>query len=392
MKTMAKRNAAGNGSIRKKTITRNGKEYTYFEARYTLPGFGKQNQKTITGKTEAEVAKKLRAATSSVDNGKYIEPSKMNLGEWLDIWLKEYAGDIKPKTLISYEWHIKNHLKPALGSVKLTALAPHIIQTFYNGLQTGEHALSPKTIKNLHGVLHRALSQAVEIRYLNYNPAGACRLPRIVKAEIKPLEENNIIRLLDAIKGHQYETLYLVAVFTGMRQGEILGLSWDCINFQNGTIFIYRQLQKVKGVYGFETLKNGKTRTITPAPSVMEALKKLQRTQLKWQLTAGTAWQNKDDQLVFTNQLGCHLTHITVYNNFKRIMKSLGLPETRFHDLRHTYAVAALQSGDGVKVVQENLGHYAAAFTLDVYGHVTERAKKESAEHMERFIKGVRNP
>jgi integrase len=388
---MARRNAAGSGSIRKKTIIRNGKEYTYFEGRYTLPGFGKQNQKTITGKTEAEVAKKLRAITSSVDSGKYIEPSKMTLGQWLDIWVKEYAGDIKPKTLISYEWHIKSHLKPALGSVKLTALAPHIIQTFYNGLQKGENALSPKTIKNLHGVLHRALSQAVEIRYLNYNPAGACKLPRIIKTEIKPLEENDITRFLDAIKGHQYETLYHVGLFTGMRQGEILGLSWDCIDFQSGTIFIYRQLQKVKGVYRFETLKNNKTRTITPAPSVMEALKELRRTQLEWQLTAGTAWQNKD-HLVFTNQLGDHLTHITVYNNFKRIMKLLDLSETRFHDLRHTYAVMALQSGDDIKTVQENLGHHAAAFTLDTYGHLTERAKKESAERMERFIKGIKNP
>ena len=95
--------------------------------------------------------------------------------------------------------------------------------------------------------------------------------------------------------------------------------------------------------------------------------------------------------LVFTNEIGGHLTHGTVYKNFKRIISDLGLPEARFHDLRHSYAVAALQSGDDVKTVQENLGHHTAAFTLDVYGHVSERMKQESAARMEGFIKSVKN-
>ncbi|MFT9078440.1 tyrosine-type recombinase/integrase [Ethanoligenens sp.] len=101
-------------------------------------------------------------------------------------------------------------------------------------------------------------------------------------------------------------------------------------------------------------------------------------------------WDNPDN-LVFTNEVGGHLTHVTVYKNFKRIVKSLGLEEARFHDLRHTYAVASLASGDDYKTVQENLGHQTAAFTLNVYGHVTEKMKEQSAQRMEGFIKGITN-
>ncbi len=236
--------------------------------------------------------------------------------------------------------------------------------------------------------MHRALSQAVEIGYIKFNPASACKLPRVEKSEIKPLEEAQIAAFIQAIKGHQFETLYLVDVFTGMRQGEILGLTWDCVDFQGGTILISKQLQRVKGEYVFVSLKNDKARRISPAPSIMKALYDHRQAQIEQRFKAGAAWENTN--LVFTNELGRHLTHITVYSHFKRIAASIGVPEARFHDLRHTYAVAALQAGDDVKTVQETLGHHTASFTLDVYGHVSERMKKESAERMESFINGIK--
>jgi integrase len=127
----------------------------------------------------------------------------MKLDEWLDIWIKDYCRDIKPKTLVCYEANIKNNIKPALGSVRLQAIPTHEIQALYNRLP-----LAPKTIKNIHGVLHKALQQAVEIGYIKYNPSGACKLPRVVKAEIKPLEEDEIACFLDAIKGHEYENAF----------------------------------------------------------------------------------------------------------------------------------------------------------------------------------------
>lgn len=390
------RSAAGTGSILKKTVMRDGKEYTYWEARYTEgydPGTGKQIQRSITGKTQKEVAQKLKAATAAIDAGTYTAPSKMTVGEWLDIWQQDYLGSVKPRTLDSYRTTVETHLKPAFGSVRLDALATHDIQRFYNSLQKGQgpkQPLSPKTIRNVHGVLHKALQQAMELGYLRHNPATACKLPRVEKAEIKPLDSDAIEKFLAVAKGHPYESVYVVTLFTGMREGEVLGLTWDCVDFEKGVLTINKQLQKERkgtGAYHLVSPKNGKGRWITPAQTVMDVLRAQQRKQAEWKQLAGGAWE--DSGLVFTNQLGHHLSAQTVYLHFKKLATEAGYPNARFHDLRHSYAVVALQSGDDIKTVQENLGHHTAAFTLDVYGHVTEQMKQASAERMERFIKTV---
>ncbi len=378
------RNAKGAGMIRQRS---DGS----WEARYTAgrdPGTGKQIQKSVYGKTQKEVRKKLTEKLSQLDGGIYTEPSKITVSAWLDVWLAEYTGNIKERTHILYKGHINTHFKPALGAVKLSALtAPHI-QKFYNNLQR-ENGLSPKTIKNLHGILHKALQQAVEVGYLRFNPSDACKLPRAEKADIKPLEEQQIADFMKVVQGHALEALYIVDLFTGMRQGEIMGMTWDCVDFKNGTLHIYRQLQLIKGRYEFVTLKNDRPRKITPAPYVMKVLANRRKKQLEARLRAGELWE--DSNLVFTNETGRHLARQTVYKQFKNLVAEIGMPSARFHDLRHSYAVAALQSGDNVKTVQQNLGHHTAAFTLDVYGHVTESMRKESADRMEAFINGVSN-
>lgn len=387
---MAK-SAAGAGTIRKKTVTRKGKQYAYWEARYTVgydPGTGKQIQRSISGKTQKEVAQKLKAATAAIDSGTYQAPSKMTVGQWLDIWQKDYLGGVKPRTVDSYKSIIKNHLKPSMGAVKLENLTAHTIQHFYNGLK-----LSPKSVKNVHGILHKALQQAVSNKYIRFNPADACILPRVVKHEIKPLDETQIRLFLEAIKGHRYEYLYTVTLFTGMREGEVLGLTWDCVNLDKGTITINKQLQKVRGTGGEYQLvptKNSKGRNITLAPFVLSILKRVKAQQSMWKLHCGKYWEN-DTGLVFTDEWGNHLCAQTVYLHFKQIAASIGLPDARFHDLRHSYAVAAIRAGDDIKTVQENLGHATAAFTLDVYGHVTEQMKQASADRLENFIKAVSN-
>lgn len=393
------RNAAGTGSIRKKTVTRDGKEYTYWEARYTEgydPGTGKQIQRSVTGKTQKEVAQKLKAATAAIDAGTYIVPSKMTVGEWLDIWQQDYLGSVKPRTLDSYRTTVETYLKPAFGAVKLDALATHVIQRFYNSLQKGQgprQPLSPKTIRNVHGVLHKALQQAVELGYLRSNPATACKLPRVEKTEIKPLDSEAIEKFLEAAKGHPYESVYIVTLFTGMREGEVLGLTWDCVDFDKGTITINKQLQKERrgtGAYHLVSPKNGKGRKITPAQTVMDILRAQRQKQSDWKRFVGEAWEDSD--FVFTDQMGHHLSAQTVYLHFKKLAAKAGYPNARFHDLRHSYAVAALQSGDDIKTVQENLGHHTAAFTLDVYGHVTEQMKQDSANRMEQYIKRISKP
>ena len=390
------KNAAGAGTIRKKIVKRNGKEYTYWEARYTTgfdPGTGKQIQKSVTGKTQKEVAQKLRQITNEIDSGTYQEPHRMTVGEWMDIWTSEYLGNIKPWTAVKYRSSIETHIKPALGAIRLDALTPPMIQHFYNEAgkeHDGKPGLAPKSIKNLHGVFHKALQQAVDVGYIHANPTNSCKIPRVVKPEIEPLDAEEITLFLEAIKGHRFEDLYIVSLFTGMRRGEICGLKWDCVDFDRGTICVKRQLQKVPGTRSdmeLTTTKNGKSRTITPAASVMALLKRHRADQRTLRLQAGPAWN--ENNFVFCNEFGEPLSAHTVYNNYKRIVASIGIPASRMHDLRHSYAVAAIMSGDDIKTVQENLGHATAAFTLDRYGHVTEQMRQASAERMERFIKSV---
>lgn len=196
----SKKGAAGIGTIRKKTVTRNGKDYIFWGARYTVgfdPGTGKQVQKSISGKTQKEVRQKLQAATSAIAAGTYVAPCKMTLGQWLDIWKAEYLGGVKPLTLKDYYIQIDAHIKPALGAVRLDGLEPHMIQRFYNTMSDREgNPLSPKTIKNVHGVLHKALQQAIANGCIAQNPSSACVLPKVQKPEIKPLEPSEIALFL----------------------------------------------------------------------------------------------------------------------------------------------------------------------------------------------------
>ena len=348
MAKQAKRNAQGAGTIRQRPDGR-------WEARYTLgrdPGTGKQVQKSIYGSTQAEVRKKLQAVSVDIDNGIYTESSKMTVGQWLDIWLDEYTGNLKPYTIELYRGQCKNQLKPHIGAVKLTALKAPAIQKMYNALYKGtgiENGLSAKTIRNIHGVLHKALGQAVKLGYIRHNPSENCTLPRVAKKEVHPLDDTGIKAFLAACEKEQYKTLYILTLFTGMRQGEVLGLTWDNVDLEAGLITVSKQLQrkrnpdqeeKGKGIYYFSTLKNNKPRTVAPAPFIMQMLKSHKKTQTAQRLKAGAVWGNGDplnDNLVFTDEVGQHLKHKTVYKHYKAIVKGIGLENARFHDLRHPY-------------------------------------------------------
>ncbi|MCL2828892.1 MAG: site-specific integrase [Oscillospiraceae bacterium] len=394
---MPKRNANGSGMIRKREDGR-------WEARYTVgrdPGTGKQVRKTIYGKSQEEVRKKLTQVTAAIDDGVYVEPSRMTVKAWLDIWLAEYMGDKKYLTVKGYKAQCKTHIKPALGAIKLSALKPHDIQKFYNALgnrSDGKKPLASKSIRNVHGIFHKALAQAVSLGYLKQNPADVVTLPKVTKKEIQPLTDAQVSNFIKAVEKDDYSTLFKVIIFTGLRESEALGLTWDNIDYEIGSITVNKQLQKrplADGGFVFAPLKNNKTRLLTPAPYVMALLKTHESTQKVARLKAGSAWQGwqseKDRQtaLVFTNELGRHLIHNTVYAHFKKIAREIEVPNTCVHDLRHTYAVISLQSGDDPKTVQENLGHHTAAFTLDVYGHVSEKMKQDSANRMERYIKNL---
>ena len=382
----SKRTTSGMGSIRKVTKVVKGKEYTYYEARYTEgfdPRTGKQIQRSITDKSKKVVAQKLKAAVAAIDAGTYKAPCKMTVAQWLDIWVAEYLNSVKPLTKHNYNKQVQKHFKPALGAVRLDALDTHTIQRFYNSLSAS--GLSPKTVKNLHGILHCALQQAIACDYLSRNPADACKLPKITKPEIKPLEPAEIARLLKEAEQDDYCNLFIVAMFTGMRQGELLGLAWDCVDFNSGIITVKQQLQCKDGNYFLETPKSGKNRTILPAPIVMDALRNQLQRQQKEQEQAGKMWDNQFN-LVFTDALGKYLVRRTVVKHFKKISQRAGISDdARFHDLRHSFAVSSLYAGDDIKTVQANLGHATAQFTLDVYGHVTQKMRQESANRMQKF-------
>ena len=382
----SKKSTSGMGSIRKVTKVVKGKEYTYYEARYTEgfdPRTGKQIQRSISDKSKKVVAQKLKAALAAIDAGTYKAPCKMTVAQWLDIWVAEYLNSVKPLTKHNYNKQVQKHLKPALGAARLETLDTHTIQRFYNSLIAS--GLSPKTVKNVHGILHCALQQAIACDYIYRNPADACKLPKVTKPEIKPLEPEEIARLLKEAEQDDYCNLFIVAMFTGMRQGELLGLAWECVDFKSGIITVKHQLQCKDGNYFLETPKSGKNRTILPAPIVMDALRNQLERQQKEQEQAGKMWDNQFN-LVFTDALGKYLVRRTVVKHFKKISQRAGISDdARFHDLRHSFAVSSLYAGDDIKTVQANLGHATAQFTLDVYGHVTQKMRQESANRMQKF-------
>lgn len=214
------------------------------------------------------------------------------------------------------------------------------------------------------------------------------RAASCTEKEMLILQGDSLKAFLAEIKGKQYESLFFVDVFTGMREGEILGLTWDCVDFKKGIIHVDKQLKRKEGKnnrYFFDTLKNGKKRVVVAAPIVFDVLRKVKKEQAANRLRYGTSFNNADN-LVFTNELGTHIGVEALWQAFKRRAAAIGLPDLRFHDLRHTYATISLQNGDDIKTVSESLGHATVAFTLDVYGHVTDKMRKDSADRMQAFI------
>lgn len=394
------RRAQGDGTIRHRSDGR-------WEARFTVqrdPVSGQQVQKSVYGKTKDEVRKKLKALTMEVDQGIYTDPEKMTVGTWLDIWLKEYKTDVKPNTIDQYDYQIRMHLKDSFGAVLLTELTAPMVQELYNSrlkpykikqkMCNGKWktikkpGLSAKSVKNIHSVLHEALDKALELGYVRTNVSDVATVPKIEKSEMHPVEGVDVKAFLNATKGNPMEDLLYVTTFTGLRQGEVLGLTWDCIDFNKKTMRVYRQLQKERkpgGGYDFASLKNDKQRSFMIADNVLEVLRRVKVKQTEWKLKAGKNWDGSKN-LVFTDEYGHHLSKCTVYENFKRCAREAGIPETRFHDLRHTYATLALEQGTDIKTVSSNLGHATVAFTLDVYGHVTEQMQRDSADRMQKYL------
>ena len=376
------RSANGSGTIRKRA---DGRWEGIYSAGYDQQT-GKLIRKSIYGKNQKEVRQKLSKVTTEIDEGLYLEPAKMTLSDWMDLWYKEYTFDKKYSTLKGYKAQINKHIRPGIGKYNLSQLNPMILQRFFNHLSEPNEkgkVLSPKSIKNVYIILSGILEQAVENEMISKNPCKKVKLPKVYNKQITPLTDKQVKDFLEIISTDEiYGTILRVIVFTGLRLGEAMGLTWDCVDFEKGALNINKQLQRRPQKDGGSTLssvKSGKPRILKPAPFVMQLLKiryteqimQKQRSEDLW-----LAWSNEEEHkkaLVFTNLQGGYLIPKRVYLHFKSAAVAIGAPDARVHDLRHTYAVLSLQNGDDIKTVQENLGHASAAFTLDVYGHVSDR-------------------
>lgn len=381
---MSKAKAAqGAGTIRQRA---NGK----WEARVVTginPGTGKPIRRSIYADTQREVRRQMTAILRELDRGTYQTPNRITVSEWMQEWLTTFcAGKVKPLTLQSYGGIIINHINPAIGAIELQAVKGTHIQRLYNSMTKA--GLSGKTVKNVSAVLHKALSVALKQGILQANPCDAAELPKVEHHEITPLTDEEIPRFLAAIDGSPMRNAYALCLFAGLREGECLGLSWKQVDFEKGRIVVSQQLQreKVKGgtYYIAPSTKSGKPRTIEPPPIAFEYLRAERVKQLENRLKAGPVWNNSDD-LVFTDEAGGHYAIHTFYKRFKSIAASIGRPDARPHDLRHTAATVAIASGADIKSVQDLLGHATASFTLNVYAHTSEQMMKDTAARMQNY-------
>lgn len=375
---MGKKRGNGEGSFRKRSMNS-------WEGRVMIEG----EVMTVRGKTKAETREKLTAVQSEILNGEYVDENDLTITEWMNTWIECYTAKAKESTRARYQQDIRVHIIPDLGSYRIQDLKLLTVQRFLNRCKNVK-GLSEKSLKNIYLVLNKALTTAQKEGLIKKNPCSDAEIPvyEEPKKKMRPLKDEEIPAFLRMIEGNPYEGLFYMAVFTGMRESELIGLTWDCVDLEKGKIHLYRQLKAVRGkskTYAFTTLKNKQERSFLIPSSVIKALKKVKIQQAEWKLNYGLLFQNKDN-LVFTDKLGHHLATRSVYNNFKAIVKKMGLPEVRFHDLRHTYATLALQNGVDYKTISNNLGHATVAFTMDVYADVSMTMQIDSTSKMESYI------
>jgi len=340
-----------------------------YMARYTVQTPDGPKRKTIYGRAYKEVEAALAKARGDAARGLVFDAGKLTLGEWADRWLKDAVADtVRPVTLAKYQQHVRNHIKPALGRLKLATLTPaHVRGLYREKLDAG---LSPRTVQYVHVTLNKALKQAVADGLVPRNVCEAVKPPRPQKREISPLSPEQARRFLEACKGERLEALMVLAVHTGMRQGELLGLHWEDVDLDAGTIRVRRALAQTDEGPLLTAPKSAKSRRrIKSSGAGIEALKAHRLRQNAERLKLGSAWE--DQGLVFPNRTGGFLSpYLLTDGPLKRPLERAGLPPIRFHDLRHTCATILLSRGVHAKLVQELLGHATISITLDTYSHV----------------------
>lgn len=344
------------------------------------PSNGKPIRKSFYGKTRKEAVDKMNKVLNDLSEGSYSEPTIITLEKWLKDWLSGRKPHISESTWITYETKIRVHIIPELGSLKLKDLKTRDIQKllndkFENGRTDGKGGLSPRSVKYIYQTLNTALQQAKKERIINYNPAEAVELPKGENKEMKTLSVDELKIFLETAKSSPLYPAFILVFYTGLRRGELLGLSWSDINFNNGTLTVRKQLVKGKKYKDTKTPKS--RRTITLHKDAIEVLKNHKKKQNEIKLILGQTYQ--DNGFVFCTDDGKPLDPDNFSKHFQRILKRAGIPKSRFHNTRHTFATLALEAGVELKTVQEILGHSSISITGDIYSHVTAKMQEEAA-------------
>jgi integrase len=316
-----------------------------------------------------------------------FDPENLTLAGYLKTWLEDSKKpNVAPRTFANYRSHIRNHITPTLGGRKLRSLTPAHVQAFYR--EKLDSGLSPATVRLLHAILRSALKQALRWRYVTHNVAEAVDPPKPPCHEGRSLTPNEVKRLLAAARGERLEALYVVAISTGLRQGELLGLRWEDVDFEASTINLRRQLQRMRDGSGlaFLPLKNPEARReVALGKGALEALRKHRAKQSEERLMLGSLYENEG--LVFATAKGTPLeASNVVYRSFKPLLRRAGITPIKFHELRHTCASLMASADVPPKYAQDRLGHRDFALTMNVYSHVLPEARAEVARKIEAMI------
>jgi integrase len=353
-------------------------------------------RRTIYGATKKEVTDKLKDAQAATKKALPVPSARETVGSLLDHWLNDVAAKkVKPSTLERYRRDAELHIRPALGKCKLNELTPRRVQEFIDGLTTSTKPkgrgrqkqqavpapLGPRGVAHCRAVLRVALGLAEHEGLIGLNAARRVTLPRQTRKKVEALSPADAKTLLAAFKGHALDALITVALATGLRQGELLELSWADIDFDAATVRVHHQLQRVGGEYQLVGLKTDQSNRTLPLPTVAVAVLRSHRTrQAEARLMLGRKW--KDTGLVFTTAEGNYLNGSAVTHRFQDQLRTAGLPVRSFHELRHGAASLLLAQGATMRTVMEQLGHSQINLTMNTYAHIVPEILRDAADKL----------
>ena len=356
-------------------------------ARYTVQTPTGRKRKVIYAKSQAEARRKLTEALADRNRGLTYDSKGTTVEKYLARWLEDSVrGSVKATTYQSYASLVRLHVCPTLGRTKLSALTPAHVQGLYR--QKLDEGLAPKSVKYIHTTLHRALKQAVRWGLVPRNVVAEADPPRVSTPEMSPLSPSQARTLIEAASGNRLEALYVLAVTTGMRQGELLGLGWEDVDLECRTVRVRRTLTLARGGPCLtEPKTRGSRRSIRLTAGALEALVRHRvRQDREGEATGPHGWN--DQGLVFCTRRGTPIRRDNLHDkHWKPLLKRSELPDIRFHDLRHTCATILLTKGVHPKIVSEMLGHSSIAITLDTYSHVIPGLGEVAANAMEDVLK-----